>query len=236
LSVGSSSQFQVNSSGDMVSIKNLGYSWPTALPTSGQTGFLQSTSAGALSWASAGAKYDIPYLMRFGNGGSNRTYYNGDGFGMNTFNTQGATQYWVTDPSSATYMNIANNQVSGSGTGTGGLCAPTYIASGACTYNGFTGWAYQDQGSASTYALSLDIYKYSPTVSGGKATTMTITHIGTQTVTVNAINSLFPVTIPPITTGGANTLAAGDVLIVFCNPNTGGSVSFVIMGSLNFGI
>jgi hypothetical protein len=47
LSVGASSQFQVNSSGDMVKIKNLTYAWPSAHAA----GMLKDDGAGTLSWS-----------------------------------------------------------------------------------------------------------------------------------------------------------------------------------------
>jgi hypothetical protein len=46
-SVGSSSQFQVNTSGDIVKLKNLTYSWPSSHTTNG---FLQDDGSGTLSW------------------------------------------------------------------------------------------------------------------------------------------------------------------------------------------
>jgi hypothetical protein len=50
LSVGASSQFQVNSSGDIVKLKNLTYSWPS----SHANGFLKDDGTGSLSWGTAG--------------------------------------------------------------------------------------------------------------------------------------------------------------------------------------
>jgi hypothetical protein len=52
LSVGSTSQFQVNSSGDIVKIKNLTYSWPSSHTTDG---FLKNDGSGNLTWVSIGA-------------------------------------------------------------------------------------------------------------------------------------------------------------------------------------
>jgi len=53
LSVGANSQFQVNSSGDIVKLKNLTYSWPSSHTTNG---FLQDDGSGTLSWTTiAGA-------------------------------------------------------------------------------------------------------------------------------------------------------------------------------------
>ncbi|MCX8015963.1 MAG: prepilin-type N-terminal cleavage/methylation domain-containing protein [Patescibacteria group bacterium] len=51
LSVGASSQFQVNSSGDIVKIKNLTYSWPS----SHAVGFLKNDGSGNLTWDTSGA-------------------------------------------------------------------------------------------------------------------------------------------------------------------------------------
>jgi len=47
LSVGSTSQFQVNSSGDIVKLKNLTYSWPFSHTTDG---FLKNDGSGNLTW------------------------------------------------------------------------------------------------------------------------------------------------------------------------------------------
>jgi hypothetical protein len=47
LSVGSTSQFQVNSSGDIVKLKNLTYSWPSSHTTDG---FLKNDGTGNLTW------------------------------------------------------------------------------------------------------------------------------------------------------------------------------------------
>ncbi len=47
LSVGSTSQFQVNGSGDIIQIKGLTYSWPTAHTTNG---FLKNDGSGNLTW------------------------------------------------------------------------------------------------------------------------------------------------------------------------------------------
>jgi len=50
-SVGSSSQFQVNASGDLVKLKNVTYSWPSAV-AGGADYALVSDSSGTLSWKS----------------------------------------------------------------------------------------------------------------------------------------------------------------------------------------
>jgi hypothetical protein len=50
LSVGASSQFQVNSSGDIVKIKNLTYSWPS----SHALGYLKNDGSGNLTWDTSG--------------------------------------------------------------------------------------------------------------------------------------------------------------------------------------
>jgi microcystin-dependent protein len=55
LSVGSSSQFRVSSSGDLTRIKDLAYTWPDAHPGTGDTGFLRTNDSGALSWVDMGA-------------------------------------------------------------------------------------------------------------------------------------------------------------------------------------
>ncbi len=47
LSVGSTSQFQVNTSGDIVKLKNLSYSWPSSHTTNG---FLKNDGSGNLTW------------------------------------------------------------------------------------------------------------------------------------------------------------------------------------------
>lgn len=46
-SVGSSSQFQINTTGDITKIKNLSYTWPTAHTTNG---YLKNNGTGGLSW------------------------------------------------------------------------------------------------------------------------------------------------------------------------------------------
>lgn len=53
LSVGSSSQFQVNSSGDIVKIKNVTYSWPSSNGTTNS--FLTTDASGNLSWRNIGS-------------------------------------------------------------------------------------------------------------------------------------------------------------------------------------
>ncbi len=50
LSVGDGSKFRVDTNGDITRIKDLVYSWPSAHPTTGQDGFLQSDDAGNLTW------------------------------------------------------------------------------------------------------------------------------------------------------------------------------------------
>jgi hypothetical protein len=50
LSVGEGSKFRVDTNGNITRIRDLVYSWPTAHPTTGQDGFLQSDDAGNLSW------------------------------------------------------------------------------------------------------------------------------------------------------------------------------------------
>jgi microcystin-dependent protein len=54
LSVGSSSDFKVESDGDVSRIKGLDYVWPSSLPTAGNTGYLKSTDAGSLNWEEYG--------------------------------------------------------------------------------------------------------------------------------------------------------------------------------------
>jgi hypothetical protein len=51
-SVGATSQFQVDTSGDITKIKDLSYTWPTAHTTDG---FLQNNGTGGLSWAEINA-------------------------------------------------------------------------------------------------------------------------------------------------------------------------------------
>ncbi len=51
-SVGATSQFQVNTSGDITKIKNLSYTWPTAHTTNG---YLKNNGTGGLSWAEVNA-------------------------------------------------------------------------------------------------------------------------------------------------------------------------------------
>jgi hypothetical protein len=51
-SVGATSQFQVDTSGDITKIKNLSYTWPTAHTTDG---YLQNNGTGGLSWAEINA-------------------------------------------------------------------------------------------------------------------------------------------------------------------------------------
>ncbi|MCA9370321.1 hypothetical protein KC686_04160, partial [Candidatus Woesebacteria bacterium] len=52
LSVGASSQFQVNSSGDIVRIKNLNYLWPSSHTTNG---VLTNNGSGTLTWGTIGS-------------------------------------------------------------------------------------------------------------------------------------------------------------------------------------
>ncbi|KUK77775.1 MAG: putative T4-like proximal tail fiber [candidate division WS6 bacterium 34_10] len=51
-SVGATSQFQVDTSGDITKIKNLSYTWPTAHTTNG---YLKNNGTGGLSWAEVNA-------------------------------------------------------------------------------------------------------------------------------------------------------------------------------------
>jgi len=53
LSAGTSSQFQVNASGDLSSIKSVFYSWPSS--QGGATTFLTNNGSGTLTWASGAA-------------------------------------------------------------------------------------------------------------------------------------------------------------------------------------
>ena len=55
LSVGASSQFQINSSGDLVAVKGVTYSWPTSNPGSGSARVLQNDGSGNLTWVAASA-------------------------------------------------------------------------------------------------------------------------------------------------------------------------------------
>lgn len=50
LSVGDGSKFRVDTNGNITRIRDLVYSWPTAHPSTGQDGFLQSDDAGNLTW------------------------------------------------------------------------------------------------------------------------------------------------------------------------------------------
>jgi len=52
LSVGATSQFQVNTSGDITKIKNLSYTWPTVHTTDG---YLKNNGTGGLSWTEINA-------------------------------------------------------------------------------------------------------------------------------------------------------------------------------------
>jgi len=61
LSVGSSSQFQVDSSGNLVRINNIPYSWPS-FQGGGDT-FLQNDGAGNLSWAIDSSSYGAANLL-----------------------------------------------------------------------------------------------------------------------------------------------------------------------------
>jgi len=54
-SAGTASQFQVNPSGDLVSIKGVTYSWPSSNPGTGITKILQNDGSGNLSWATPAA-------------------------------------------------------------------------------------------------------------------------------------------------------------------------------------
>lgn len=49
-SVGAGSKFQVDGNGDMVAIKNIAYSWPSAHVATLASGYLESDNSGALSW------------------------------------------------------------------------------------------------------------------------------------------------------------------------------------------
>jgi len=53
LSVGSTSQFQVNSSGNLIRINNVSYGWPTS--QGGVSTFLRNDGSGNLSWAAVAA-------------------------------------------------------------------------------------------------------------------------------------------------------------------------------------
>ncbi|MFH1726710.1 MAG: hypothetical protein ABII00_19040, partial [Elusimicrobiota bacterium] len=82
LSVGSGSPFQVNSSGNMVKVNNVSYSWPGA--QGGASTFLANNGSGALSWASApgmGGSGTAGYIPKFSGGTSlaNSSVYDSGG-------------------------------------------------------------------------------------------------------------------------------------------------------------
>jgi len=62
LSIGSSSQFQVDSSGDIVKLKNLTYSWPSAHTTNG---LLTNDGSGTLTWGTIGGSGISPDSLDF---------------------------------------------------------------------------------------------------------------------------------------------------------------------------
>ncbi|MBM4251769.1 MAG: hypothetical protein FJ146_07340, partial [Deltaproteobacteria bacterium] len=78
LSIGSSSQFQVNSAGDLASIRGIAYSWPATQGTSNQV--LTNNGSGSLSWTSAAGG-----SSQWTTSGSNISYSTGSvGIGTNS--------------------------------------------------------------------------------------------------------------------------------------------------------
>jgi len=104
LAVGTSSQFTVNSSGDITKIKNLTYSWPSAHVASS---YLTNDGSGNLTWTTSLAATSLKW-----NGLTNP-----DGAQSLTMGTNATTWNWATGTATNNLFNITTD-ASANGTGT----------------------------------------------------------------------------------------------------------------------
>ena len=89
-SVGASNQFQVNSSGDIVKLKNLTYSWPSAHTANG---VLTNDGSGNLTWTAPNGTY---WLLTGNSGTTAGTNYLGTSDNVDlVFKTNGSERYRV---------------------------------------------------------------------------------------------------------------------------------------------
>lgn len=128
LSVGSSSQFRVNNTGNIIRINNIPYSFPTA---QGTNQYLKNDGAGNLTWAAAPRPVVRAFILN-GNGSDwlidNTTDYqsgsNADptivlhrGFTYHFINNSGGHPFWISDTSMSGSYNVGvTNNGMGSGT------------------------------------------------------------------------------------------------------------------------
>ena len=108
LTVGSGDRFQVNSSGNIVKINNVTYSWPAAQGAANT--FLQNNGSGTLSWASTMAATSVPL-----SGITNAT-------ATNSINSANYAQTWAWNSlTNQTALTISSNSTAGPASGTSTL-------------------------------------------------------------------------------------------------------------------
>lgn len=105
LTVGSGDDFQVSSTGDLIRIKSMDYSWPTSAP--GSTAYLTNDGFGTLTWASA---VGYSTIEEEGTPVTQRTKMNFIGAGITAADD-------ATDTTNITLDDDLNNLASNSGTG-----------------------------------------------------------------------------------------------------------------------
>ncbi len=128
LSVGSSSQFRVNSTGNLIRINNIPYSFPTS---QGTNQYLKNDGAGNLTWAPAsrpvvrifnldanGSDWFIDNAGDYDSGSNaDPTLVLHRGFTYQFTNNSGGHPFWITDtPMAGSYSVGVTNNGFGSGT------------------------------------------------------------------------------------------------------------------------
>ena len=200
LSVGSSSQFQVDSSGDIVKIKNLTYSWPSSHGSPNYV--LQNNGSGTLTWAD-------PSTLPAGSVKWNKIDNpdNNLSLSMGTYTT---TFNWATGTGSNNLFNLtSDNSANGTGSilniqsGTSSTLSPLRVRAGSTEAIYVKSDGNLGIGTSSP-SYKLDVSGGSTRLSGGLITPYTNTVVvdpngkGDYTTISGAINAVSPTSSNPI--------------------------------------
>jgi hypothetical protein len=114
LSVGATSQFQIDGSGDLIRINNVPYTWPAA----NAAGFLSNNGAGTLTWSTAGvlAGGTTNYVPKWSSANSlsstSLIFDNGTTVGINTAAPSAASKLHVVGAGNGSTLNVEDNTLS----------------------------------------------------------------------------------------------------------------------------
>ncbi|MFN6037520.1 MAG: beta strand repeat-containing protein, partial [Bacteroidota bacterium] len=113
LSIGASNQFQVSSTGNLVRVNNVAYSWPAA----NASGFLSNNGSGTLSWSSAGilAGGTSSYIPKWTSASSlsstSLLFDNGTTVGINTATPSASSKLHVVGSGNGSTLLVDDNSI-----------------------------------------------------------------------------------------------------------------------------